>query len=70
MILRNKLKEKHGTGNIKLCIYSQKKATVPYIYFPPPVPEADFYQVDFLPILLKPEKSLSAFGKLQDNTEL
>lgn len=37
MILRNKLKEKHGTGNIKLCIYSQKKATVPYICFPLPL---------------------------------
>lgn len=33
-------------------------------------PEADFYQEDFLPILLKPEKSLSAPGELQENTEL
>lgn len=37
MILRNKLKEKHRTGNLKLCIYSQKKETVPYIYFPLPL---------------------------------
>lgn len=36
----------------------------------PSLPEADFYQVDFLPILLKPEKSLSAFGELQENTKL